>query len=97
MSAERVETLTQWVCSGCIPARTYWFDVDPAEAQRRREADRAADRFEAEQLAFFARVRTGYEQRFEADPARVVRVDSARTIDEIRSDMAEDLARLLAG
>ncbi len=62
---------------GLQPDLTLWFDLDPAVAARRRAAARAADRFEAEDVAFFERVREGYEQRRLADQGRVVRIDAS--------------------
>jgi dTMP kinase len=62
--------LERWVQEGLQPDLTLWFD---------RVADaRQADRFEAQDLAFFERVRTGYRARLEADPKRFARLDAAR-------------------
>jgi dTMP kinase len=69
--------LESWVHDGLQPDLTLWFDVDPALAAARRAKARAADRFEAEDLAFFERVRAGYAARMAKAPARFVRIDSA--------------------
>ena len=58
------------------PDLTLWFDLPPAVAAQRRAAARAADRLEAEDLAFFERVRAGYAQRAAANPQRVRRIDA---------------------
>ena len=55
-----LRALETWVQAGLQPGLTLWFDVAPEVAAQRRAAARAADRFEAEDLAFFARVRDGY-------------------------------------
>lgn len=67
LGAARVEALEQWLHADLQPDRTYLFDLDPAEAARRRARARAADRFEAEDIAFFRRVRDGYLARLAAD------------------------------
>jgi dTMP kinase len=72
-----LRALEAWVQAGLQPDLTLWFDVEPALAASRRAAARAADRFEAEDLAFFERVRAGYEARMRAAPERIVRIDSA--------------------
>lgn len=69
--------LERWVQQGRQPDLTLWFDVPPAVAARRRSAARAPDRFEAEDLAFFERVRGGYAARAEAAAGRIVRIDAA--------------------
>ena len=69
--------LEQWVQRGREPELTLWFDLDPALAAGRRAAARAADRFEAQDAAFFDRVRAGYAARCAAAPGRFVRLDAA--------------------
>ena len=66
----RVEQLEQWLHPDLQPDRTYLFDLEPEEAARRRARARAADRFEAEDVAFFRRVRQGYQGRLARDQAR---------------------------
>jgi dTMP kinase len=71
-----LSTLEAWVLDGLQPDLTLWFDVEPRLAAQRRAEARAADRFEAEDLAFFERVRAGYEARMRAAEGRFVRIDS---------------------
>ncbi len=70
-------TLEAWVQQGRQPDLTLWFDVDPAIAAGRRAAAREPDRFEAQGLAFFKRVRDGYAARAAAEPTRFARIDAA--------------------
>ena len=74
---ELLRALERWVHGGVQPDLTLWFDVDPALAAARRVKARASDRFEAEDTAFFERVRAGYAARMHEAPARFVRIDSA--------------------
>jgi dTMP kinase len=69
--------LERWVQQGREPDLTLWFDLPAETAADRRAAVRAPDRFEAEDLAFFQRVRQGYAQRAKAAPQRFVRLDAA--------------------
>jgi thymidylate kinase len=94
--AARVEQLEQWLHADLQPDRTYLFDLAPEEAARRRARVRAADRFEAEDLAFFQRVRSGYEERLERDrkrPAgpRMLRLDADQAADDIWNLLEQDL------
>ncbi|MCO5100226.1 MAG: dTMP kinase [Burkholderiaceae bacterium] len=91
---ERIAWLESWVQGGLQPARTYWFDVEPQLAARRRTGSREADRFEREGVAFFARVREGYRQRAAADPARIVRIDGSGSVEEVRVILEKDLATI---
>lgn len=69
--------LEAWVQAGRQPDLTLWFDVAPALAAQRRASARAPDRFEQQDIAFFERVREGYRARAQADPQRIVRIDSS--------------------
>ncbi len=62
---------------GLQPDLTLWFDLPAAVAAQRRSAARAADRFEAENPAFFERVQAGYAARAAAHPARFKRIDAS--------------------
>jgi len=93
-AGERIAWLESWVHGEVQPSRTYWFDVEPELAAQRRAHSRAADRFEREDVEFFARVREGYRQRAAADPARIVRIDGSGSVDQVRSILEEDLASI---
>jgi len=71
-----LSSLEQWVHPDLQPQLTFWFDLAPETAAQRRAQARAADRFEAESLAFFERVRGGYAQRAQAAAGRFVRLDA---------------------
>lgn len=94
----RVEQLERWLHPDLQPDRTYLFDLEPEEAARRRAQARAADRFEAEDVAFFQRVREGYRARVQADAAaspppsrRFLPIDARKTPEQIWKVLEEDL------
>ncbi|HET9820371.1 MAG TPA: dTMP kinase [Burkholderiaceae bacterium] len=72
---EVLAALERWVQGTRQPDLTLWFDVEPTVAAARRAAVRAPDRFEAEDEAFFARVRQGYAARQRQDPRRFACID----------------------
>ncbi|MBH9575644.1 dTMP kinase [Inhella proteolytica] len=90
---EQLQALEQWTVAGRAPDLTLWFDLDPAEAARRRAAARSADRFEAEDLAFFGRVRAAYARRFEEQPQRFERIDAGQSLDGVAAQLAAALQR----
>jgi dTMP kinase len=69
--------LERWVQHGLQPDLTLWFDIAPTVAAARRAAQRAPDRFEAQDEAFFARVNQGYAARMAQQPARFARLDAS--------------------
>ena len=65
------------------PDLTLWFDLPAALAAERRAQARSADRFEAQDLEFFTRVRGGYDARAAAAPQRFARIDAALDRDAV--------------
>lgn len=86
---DRLDALSAWVQAGLQPELTVLVDVDPAEAQRRRERVRSADRFERESAEFFERVRAAYQQRASADPERFLLVDGAAAPAQVTATILE--------
>jgi dTMP kinase len=86
----RIEILENWVHQGLQPDLTLVFDLSVEEAKRRRLAATAApDRFEQENLEFFARVREVYLARAARYPGRIRLIDASQTIDDIRKLLEE--------
>jgi dTMP kinase len=81
LPAERIELAESLATGGLLPDLTLLFDLPAAEARERgkspkRQARGAVDRLDAEELAFYERVRAGFLSRAEADPGRFVRIHS---------------------
>lgn len=88
-----VEVLERWVHPDLQPDLTFLFDVAPDVAAQRLSAARAADRFEAEQRDFFARVRAVYLERARRFSARFVVLDGTQPPDAVRARLVEALDR----
>ena len=86
-----LDQLEAWVQEGLQPDLTLWFDLPPSVAAQRRAAARAADRFEAEDEAFFERVRQGYQRRCRAQPPRFAVLDAERTPDQVWGQVVQAL------
>lgn len=61
------------------PELTLWFDLAPDVAAVRLVGARMPDKFEAQPVTFFARVRAGYQTRYDADPQRFARIAAEQT------------------
>lgn len=97
LGAEAVASLEKLVLGDLQPDLTLLFDV-PVETGMQRVAGRgAADRFEAESVRFFERVRGAYLQRATADPRRFQVVDASldegRVWEQVRNILQERLGR----
>lgn len=95
IAAERIGTLEDWVQRGFTPDLTLLFDVPPDLAEARRSSARAADRFEQEAGAFFARVRDAYLARARVEPRRIRVLDARHTIDAVQAEIGRLLQDLI--
>jgi dTMP kinase len=83
--------LERWVHGDLQPDLTLWLDLPAELAATRRAAVRTADRFEQQDLDFFAAVRTAYAARCAAAPDRIVRIDAALDRDAVWTQIATAL------
>lgn len=74
-----------------VPDRTLLFDVSRATARERMAQGAPLDRLEREAEDFFARVARGYDAVAEAEPERVRRIDSGRSVDEVFDDVLRSI------
>lgn len=71
-----LRTLEGWVQDQKQPDLTFLFDLPPEVAASRLAAARQPDRFEAQDTAFFARVRQAYLDRQAHNPTRFVLIQA---------------------
>lgn len=84
LSLAKIEALVAWLHPSFAPDLTLFFDVPPAAARARLVGPRLQDRFEAEDEAFFERVRRVYLERAQSDPKRIHLIDGTASISDIR-------------
>lgn len=87
-----LETLEQWVQGQRQPDLTFLFDLPPAVAAQRLAAARQPDRFEAQDQAFFTKVREAYLARRQAQPGRFALIQA----DQAQEAVAKQIAGVLA-
>jgi dTMP kinase len=82
---------------GLVPDLTFFLDIDPRRAvERKKKFGAAADRLEAEGLAFQNKVRRGFREVQKSEPQRVKLIDGYRSIETIRLEIESVIANLLA-
>ena len=91
----QLDALASWVHHDLKPDLTVLVDLDPTQAQLRREGARTSDRFETEPLHFFERVRAAYLARAASDSARFLVVDGSAPAPAVTSVIMQRLAQWL--
>lgn len=94
LGRDKMEALEAWVHPALQPDLTLLFDVPLEVARERLAASRTLDKFEREQVDFFAKCRAEYLRRAAQFPARFVVVDSTRSIEAIQRELVDVLERL---
>ena len=96
LDAGVIADLERWA-AGLRPDLTFLLDVGVAQGlARARSRGGDTDRIEAEQDAFFERVRATYLARAAAEPARFRVIDASRPADAVLADVRARLAEWLA-
>lgn len=91
---QRIDTIAT---GGQVPDHTLLFDLPAEEAHRRGQSAtrEVVDRLDAEDLAFYRRVREGYSELVRAYPERFETIDSSGPAERTELQVRQVLTRLL--
>lgn len=95
VDGSRIAALEALIQGSLRPDLTLLLDLPAAQGLRRARQRSAADRFEAETLEFFERVRQAYLERAALEPGRVYRIDARddpMTVSERVRSIVDDFA-----
>ncbi len=92
--AKTIETLEALVQGALRPDKTLYLDIAP-EIAFRRIANRAHDRIEREQQAFFHRVRDCYLARAKAEPGRFSVIDASAEVESVAAGVRQVLGEFI--
>lgn len=83
-----VQAINAFATGGTLPHRTIVLDMDASLAWNRIHASgRELDRMESQPLAFFEKVRQGYQALAAQEPQRIHLVDAARSPEAVHADV----------
>ena len=85
LGVEEIRALNEFGTGGLRPDRTLLLRIDP-ERGLARISDRAADRLEREDGAFFTAVAAAYDELAAAEPDRIVVIDAAQPPEAVLAD-----------
>lgn len=96
IDTDSIAALEHLVQGALRPDLTLVLDISPALGLARVRGRGALDRFEREQLDFFARVRSAYRSRALAAPERYRMIDASRDIAQVQADIDQALTAFIA-
>ena len=93
---ERIATLETWVAPVHADL-TLLLDLPIEQGLARAGARGPSDRIEAEDHAFFERVRSAYRQRAAQEPRRIRVIDASQPLESVRTAACAELDAFLSG
>lgn len=91
-----VRQVNRFATGGMLPVITFLLDIPLAVAeQRQRQSGKVVDRLEREDLSFHERVRQGYLQIAQAEPARFAVLDGTPPVAVVAQQINETLRQRL--
>ncbi len=90
-----IEAINKAAIDGVEPNITFFFDIDPETAIKRRIETTGADRIENEKIDFHIRVYDGYKELALLYSERIKSIDSKKSIEDIGKDVRGHLDRLI--
>jgi dTMP kinase len=91
----RIEQLENWTLRGFRPDLTFLLDMPVAAGMERVHSRGETDRFEAENLEFFERIRRGYLSRADVYQQRYRVIDARQDLDSVTMAINEVLKNAL--
>lgn len=95
LSDEVILALESLVQRGFKPDLTILLDAPLEVSEARRRERGHHDRFEAEEIEFFGRVRSKYKEIAAREPGRIVTVDASRALEQVQAALRSALDRML--
>lgn len=89
IDAQAIKDINEFATEGLKPDLTFYFDLTPEEGLKRIKDNRQdeTNRLDQEQLSFYYKVRSGYQQIIKNDPKRFILIDASKSVDEIVEDV----------
>jgi len=85
---ESVRAINHFAIGGTLPQLTLVLDMDSATARQRiHQTGRELDRIESQPQSFFEKVRQGYLEVAQAEPARVKIIDASATPEAVHENI----------
>lgn len=89
---QRIALAEELVHPDLTPDLTLLLDAPPEQALGRARARGEADRFEREEIEFFARVRAAYRERARREPTRFALIDAALPLADVSAAIRHTIA-----
>lgn len=94
MDTDDIKLLNRLATGGIKPDLTFYFQVS-LDVSKQRSFGRNLDRMESAGDDFFLRVIDGFNKLAADEPARVIKIDASREIDDVSDNVIRELKKIL--
>ncbi|WP_379971431.1 dTMP kinase [Ectobacillus sp. sgz5001026] len=97
LGIDNVYEINRFATEDCMPNLTIYLDIQPSLGLERIHGDeqREINRLDMENISFHQKVREGYLQLLKRFPNRIVRIDAARSKEEVLKDVRDRIEKYL--
>ncbi|HHW66102.1 dTMP kinase [Defluviitalea raffinosedens] len=90
-----VEAINSYAVQGFMPDITFFFDIEPELAMKRKNSQKSLDRLEQEHISFHNKVYEGYKILLKKYPERIKSINARQSIDNIYEQIIKEVSSLL--
>lgn len=91
-----IKKINNIATGGLIPDITFFLDLPPKDAIKRKKEQKELDRLESEKDYFYERVYKGYKMLVKENNERIKVIDANKTIEKMHKEIVENLEKLFA-
>lgn len=97
LGIDNVYEINRFATEDCMPDLTIYLDIQPSLGLERIHGDeqREINRLDMEDISFHQKVREGYLHILKRFPNRIVRIDAARSKEEVLKDVRDRIEKYL--
>ncbi|WP_058487027.1 dTMP kinase [Defluviitalea phaphyphila] len=88
---EIIEEINKFAIQNTMPDITFFFDIEPKLAMKRKVSQKALDRLENENMSFHNLVYKGYKILADRYPNRIKVINARNSIEEVREQILREL------
>lgn len=92
-----VEAINNYAIQGVIPDITFFFDIEPEIAMKRKVNQKSLDRLEQEHISFHNKVYEGYKILLKRYPKRIKSIDARQSVEDIQQQIMNEIKNFNKG
>ncbi len=94
LGVDVIKKINNIATGGLIPDITFFLDLSPKDAIKRKKEQKQLDRLESEKSHFYQKVYDGYKMLIKQNSERIKVIDANKSIEEMHKEIIKNLEKL---